>query len=70
MNDPDTIYQKLRDAIVASDLRLTQISTRSRIPYDRLRRFSLGKRQLELSEADALHRVLCGNSFIVNTDEP
>ena len=58
------VFGRLRELLEATDLNLSQLSRRTKVSYDKLRRFSKHEKSLSLEDAELLHIELTGKSFI------
>jgi hypothetical protein len=62
------IFDRLRELIDATDLNLSQISARTKIPLNKLWRFKSKEKSLSLADAEKLHIELTGKTFIATPD--
>jgi predicted transcriptional regulator len=69
MSDQDPMTT-LRTLVRASDLHLTQISTRSSVPYGTLYRAIRKGKSLNVDAYAAVYQVLTGNSLVATTTIP
>lgn len=65
----NAIFGRLRDLIDATDLNLSQISGRTKIPLNKLWRFKCREKSLSMEDAEKLHIELTGKTFIATPDD-
>lgn len=65
----NAIFGRLRELIDATDLNLSQISGRTKIPLNKLWRFKCREKSLSLEDAEKLHIELTGKTFIAAPDD-
>lgn len=66
------VFGRLREILAdprQNDLNLRQLSGRTGISYDKLRRFANAEKSLSMEDAEVLHIELTGKTFIVSADE-
>jgi hypothetical protein len=65
----NAIFGRLRELIEATDLNLSQISNRTKIPLNKLWRFKCREKALSMEDAERLHIELTGKTFIALPDD-
>jgi hypothetical protein len=65
----NAIFGRLRELIGATDLNLSQISGRTKIPLNKLWRFKCKEKSLSMEDAEKLHIELTGKTFIAAPDD-
>jgi hypothetical protein len=65
----NAIFGRLRELIDATDLNLSQISGRAKIPLNKLWRFKCREKSLSMEDAEKLHIELTGKTFIAAPDD-
>jgi hypothetical protein len=65
----NAIFGRLRELIEATDLNLSQISGRTKIPLNKLWRFKCKEKSLSMEDAEKLHIELTGKTFIAAPDD-
>lgn len=61
------VFGRLREILAdpkRNDLNLRQLSGRTKISYDKLRRFANAEKSLSMEDAEILHIELTGKTFI------
>lgn len=64
----NAIFGRLRVLIDETDLNLSQISGRTKIPLNKLWRFKNREKSLSMEDAEKLHIELTGKTFIAAPD--